>query len=302
MWIRRVRCHVCGGPKVTPSRTAYDYCSWCGTFVDWNHQVAYDTRGSQQPGPQYDALKVYLMPQIDAARRRGDRAAVEQAYRRLYAQHVADCPAAYSPRVGDETYRERIIAFHAASDALRLLDLASTALESEVERVSRTMFWMHTPEGQVVRPDRFFAVYNAFLPLQKRIDGVLRDAGVAAHHPDRAPEALLHKIAISAFVQNWIPRLDKATVQAALTMTGLAAQYEEMVAPSLDRRACAECGNRFDVAHGAQCVMCETCGTMLDARAHDVRCGQCGADVTPPQGERQFACPYCKCVLEIVRR
>src|SRR5687768_14616504 len=116
MWVRRVRCHACGGPKVTPSRTAMDYCSWCGTFTDWNHQTAYETRGSAQPGPQYDALKLFLTPQIEAARLRRDGPALEEAYRKLYVQHLADCPAAYSPRISEQAYREGIVAYHARCD------------------------------------------------------------------------------------------------------------------------------------------------------------------------------------------
>lgn len=300
MWVRRVRCYACGGPKVTPSRTAFDHCSWCGTFTDWNHQVAYETRGSAQPGPQYDTLKLFLTPQLEAARRQRDRAALEAAHRRLYAQHVADCPAAYSPRAQEPEYRAAIMAYHAACDAAQALDDECGRLEQEMIRVSRTLFWVDGPEGRTVRGDRFFAVYERFEPFQSRVDQVVADCGALAAHPDSPPASLLHKIARSRFLQAWMPVLDRATGERALALTGLASEYEELELPALDRRACGRCGSVAEVPRGASRPLCESCGSFLHV-LHDVPCSGCGAVLTPTSDASVLACPYCRSQLQVMR-
>jgi len=297
MWVRRVRCHVCGGPKVTPSRTAHDHCSWCGAFTDWNHAVAYATRGSMLPGPHYDALRTYLQPQIEEARRRGHFPNLVAAYRQLYAEHVVDCPAAYSPRISDATYRDAVVEYHAMRDAARLIDPQATQLEAELARVSRTMFYVDRPEGRFVRADRFFAVLTAFLPLQERLDSLLRPVGALEVHPDAPPLTLLQKIGRSAFLQAWMPMLEHDTGLAALESTGLTDQYEELTEFVVQTHVCTHCSAEVPTVDGARAVLCETCGT-LGGGERVVRCGGCGGGFSPMRGAIEVACPYCQRVVD----
>lgn len=232
MWVRRVRCHVCGGPKVTPSRTAHDHCSWCGAFTDCNHAVAYATRGSMLPGPHYDALRTYLQPQIEEARRRGHFPNLVAAYRQLYAAHVVDCP-----------------------------------------------------------------VLTAFMPLQERLDSLLRPVGALEVHPDAPPLTLLQKIGRSAFLQAWMPMLEHDTGLAALESTGLTDQYEELTEFVVQTHVCAECRAEVPTVEGARAVLCETCGT-LGGSERVVRCGGCGGGFSPMRGAIEVACPYCQRVVD----
>ncbi len=302
MLVRRVRCHVCGGPKVTPSRTAHDHCSWCGAFTDWNHGVAYATRGSMKPGPRYDALSVYLQPEIEQARRAGHFPNLVAAFKQLYEAHVTDCPAAYSPRISDARYRSAVVEYHAMRDAARRVDAVATSLEARMDQVSRTMFYVQRPEGRFVRPDRFFAVLNEFLPLQARLDDLLRASGAITVHPDAPPPVLLHKIGQSAFVQAWMPMLDHDTGLKALEATGLADQYEELAEVAIRGRPCPKCGDDVPVVDGAHAVLCEACGTLVGGGEHAVRCGGCGGGFTPDPAQRELACPWCRRVVDVTDR
>lgn len=301
MWIRKVRCHVCGGPKVTPSKTAHDHCSWCGTFTDWNHAVAYATRGSAAPGPQYRALEVYLRPEIEGAKRSGRFDQLVGAYTKLYEAHVADCPAAYSPRIADPAYRRAIVAYSAMRDAARHSDPKAIACENELGRVSRTMFYVDRPEGRFVRPDRFFAVLEAFLPLQARIDELLVASGALSVHPDAAPKPLLDKIGRSTFVQAWMPALDDETGKVALEKTGLADHYESIPDVPITHRACPTCGVDVPIAQGAHAVLCENCGTLVGA-GRTARCSGCGGGFVVPNDASSIGCPYCGRVVDVARR
>src|SRR5678815_345045 len=74
--VRKVRCRTCGAPKVTAPRTAYVYCDYCSTWMDWDFQIACATAGSQHPGPAYEGLRQMLHPKLEAARRSNDLAAL----------------------------------------------------------------------------------------------------------------------------------------------------------------------------------------------------------------------------------
>ncbi len=255
-----------------------------------------------KPGPRYDALAVYLQPEIEQARRAGHFPNLVAAFKQLYEAHVADCPAAYSPRISDVKYRQAVVEYHAMRDAARRVDSIATSLEAKMDQVARTMFYVQRPEGRFVRPDRFFAVLNEFLPLQARLDDLLRASGAITVHPDAPPPVLLHKIGQSAFVQSWMPMLDHDTGLKALEATGLADQYEELAEVPIHGRPCPKCGVDVPVVEGAHAVLCEACGTLVGGEAHAVRCGGCGGGFTPDPSQRELACPWCRRVVDVTNR
>jgi hypothetical protein len=36
-WLRRMRCPSCGAPKLTLSPTAYGYCDYCASYIDYDY-------------------------------------------------------------------------------------------------------------------------------------------------------------------------------------------------------------------------------------------------------------------------
>ena len=54
--VRNVRCPTCGAPKLTPAKTAYVYCDFCGSLTDYDFQKACENPQSNMPGPAYEQL------------------------------------------------------------------------------------------------------------------------------------------------------------------------------------------------------------------------------------------------------
>jgi len=247
-------------------------------------------------------LLVYLQPEIEEARRAGHFPNLVNAFRQLYEVHVKDCPAAYSPRISDPKYKRAVVEYHAMRDAARRVDAIATNLEARMTHVSQTMFYVERPEGRFVRPDRFFAVLNEFLPLQARLDDLLRASGAITVHPDAPPPVLLHKIGQSAFIQSWMPMLDHDTGLKALEATGLKDQYEELAEIPIRGQPCPTCHADVPLVEGAHAVLCEACGTLIGGGAHAVRCGSCGGGFTIDGTQREVACKWCKRMVDVTAR
>src|SRR5688500_12379162 len=85
--LKKVSCQQCGGSKLTRPKTAYVYCDFCGSLVDWDFRIACETAGSAKPGPAYEALQRVEAPLQLKAKAAGDRVAYAESTRRVFDAH-----------------------------------------------------------------------------------------------------------------------------------------------------------------------------------------------------------------------
>jgi predicted RNA-binding Zn-ribbon protein involved in translation (DUF1610 family) len=74
----------------------------------------------------------------------------------------------------------------------------------------------------------------------------------------------------------------------------LAEVWTELAEPGLEARHCGGCGAGLRIVAGARVVVCEACGTRLDAATPEQPCSGCGARITFPEGAVRASCPACR--------
>lgn len=320
MRIKRLTCRACGGPKVTPLRTAYVYCDYCGALTDFDFQIANATAGSARPDPQFEALSLYLRPRLAEALGRGDRHGYGSVQTQLFEAHIRTCPAAYSPRVGDPMYRQGILGYCVASRVVVDFDPALKRLEQDVEKAEQTMRWVEIDTGarwgygsapqpsapcpdtmyrSFARSDRFWNLFNAWNVRIGAIFAAYDRAGVVRTHPDKAPSDLLMRIDASVFVQKWLPSLQPDDAARLLATTRLSGEYVEQEAPKTIEKHCGICSADLPIVQGARCVLCFSCGYLLDVGLPDIVCHHCGYTFSP-SGGRTASCPKCRATAQLV--
>jgi Zn finger protein HypA/HybF involved in hydrogenase expression len=300
MYIKRLRCRTCGAPKVKPPSTAYVYCDYCGALTDWDFHIANATAGSAQPAPEYEARCLYLKPQLEEARVRGDRGRYAAVERQLFDTHVRACKASYSPRVGDPAYRGAIIEYQVATRVVVDFDPQLLYLEQATEKAEGTMRWTESGGQRLARSDRLWNLFGAFRAHRAAALSTFERAGVLRAHPDGAPGELLLRMELSAFVQRWLPALAPADAHRLLFETGLQGDYDDRPAPAAVLRHCGSCGVDLGVAPGARRVLCEGCGFLVDVGAPEIACEHCGGTISAPAGATMLACPYCRSHVTVV--
>ncbi len=289
--VKKSVCQECGASKVQPPRTAYLYCDYCGALVDWDVQNAISTAGSAKPDTAYQQLEAQVAPTLSQALAIGDKPVYRTTLNWLLDQHMRYCPAAYSPRLGDPSYRAAMLEFQVSS-------ILETDFDPETQRRKAAMKQSAMALQAHARMTRRLEVANlaqlltCFQAYQQRFMQVVDP--FVPRHPDRPSAELISAIMASMFAQTWLPLLDQAGQNWLIGELGLQAEYMPVPPMSTTERHCGHCGASLFVVPGAHRVVCEHCGYVNNVQLPELPCTGCGAPLSIPAGVAFFSCPYCQ--------
>lgn len=295
-FVKRCTCVVCGAPKKLPTITAYVYCDYCASLIDYDLRRACE--GDTAPGPGYAATVNGTHAASQAAIAAGDRDAYRDLQKRVYEAYVANVPMAVSHRArNDLGYRHAYIDYMAEAAVARAFDPAAQALEAEMKQRVMGLRYSGNMMSPTVAPDSFWPVVDT---LEKQIEvgrAIYRSAGLAEIDPDHA-EHLTGKFAWSGFCQGWLGMLPADTAGQLLDRAGLKNEYVPVQAEDGQPRHCGGCGGEFSALPGASAVICDGCGRKIEVGGAEIPCASCGATMTLPAGADQVACPFCHSQVE----
>lgn len=294
--LKKVACTQCGGSKVTPPKTAYVYCDYCGSLVDWDFRIACSTAGSARPGPAYEALQAQEGPKQKAAKDRGDREAYQASVRRVFDAHFTAAKGSWSPRLGDPDYRAALLEYTAQHYTLAAFDDDCVAKEAAMMHAVKGLQWAVGFQPKVGRAS-FEVLLDAVLAHNDRFVAVGQP--LLDTHPDGPTADLQRKIARSAFAQGWMTTLDKAGQDHMIERLGLGGEYVDVPDAKTQERHCGGCGRTLAVVEGARKVVCEDCGHTNDVQHPEIRCSGCGGPVSVLFAKRSFRCPSCSTELRV---
>ena len=294
-YVKRCRCAVCGAPKKLASVTAYVYCDYCGSLVDFDLHRACE--GSTLPGPEYRNLVNRVQPQIQVARAGGDRDALRELNKQIFASYVQNVPSAVSHRAkGDLVYRGQYVDYLAESEVIRAFDADATKLEQEMGQRVASLQWTTGPGGGLDRKvvsEPFWAMTDTLSRQLDVFSALAARTGVVDLDPDKA--SYLHaKIGWSGYCQGWLRYLSAEDAARLLDQTGLGNEYVPVQPEGAEAHNCGGCGGQIHALPGAKVVVCDGCGRSLDVGSAALTCPGCGGSVTLALGESNAACPFCQ--------
>ena len=296
-FVKRCTCVTCGAPKQLPSATAYVYCDYCASLVDFDLRQACE--GDTLPGPEYVALVNSSQAASQAAVAAGDRDGYRAIQERIFSAYVANVPMAVSHRArNDQEYRQAYVRYMAEAGVARAFDPAYQVLEAEMRQRVMGLRYTGNMMSPTVDPDSFWPMAGT---LEKQIElsqAHYRSGGFASIDPDRG-EHLLPKMAWSGFCQGWLGLLPTDAAARLLQQTGLTSEYVPVAAVDGQPRHCGGCGAEFTALPGANAIVCEGCGRTMHLGDAEIPCASCGATMTLPAGADETSCPFCQ---SLVRR
>lgn len=296
--IKKSVCRSCGASKVQSPKTAFIYCDYCGALVDWDFRISITTAGSAKPGPEYLRLEAQVAPILAHALSTGDQATYRNTLTGLLDQHMRSCPASYSPRLGDPTYRAAMLEFQVCSILATDFDPQTRALKAQFEQAQRMVQPYPRPGLPAgIEPQSFQRLYAAFIAHHDRFMQVA--APCMAKHPDGATFELISMIQKSIFAQTYLRNLEKPQQDWLIATLGLEAEYIPYQEQPTTQRHCGGCGAGLSVVAGARRVVCEYCGRANDVQRSEMACIGCGAPVSIPFGVARFPCPHCNVDLRV---
>ena len=293
-FIKRINCSQCGAPKSLPSTTAYLYCDYCGSLIDYDFRIANADTNAGLTNTVFHRIIAALQGPMAQARARGDRNAYRELYRQVFSQWVAECPLAVSPRArNDAAFRDQLVAYLAECAVTKDLDPRQAPLDARMELLAASLRRIPTPGGAWIVAGEFWPYAELFKQQMELTYALIHETGVDAMDPDKAPAGVALRMEYSAFCQGWLPHLTPTDGERLLKFYGLDAQYDELKPQQTGRHQCGACGAEMQTLAGARTEVCETCGFTIDVGSQAVPCRKCGAQLSFPISASHVLCPFC---------
>src|SRR5215472_13045351 len=269
-FVKRCSCVVCGASKKLPTVTAYVYCDYCASLIDYDLRRACE--GDTSPGPAYAATVNSTQAASRAAVAAGDRDAYVELQRKVYEAYVTYVPMAVSHRAKhDSAYRSDYVDFMAAFAAARAFDPTAQALEAEMKQRVMSLRYGGPMMSPTVAPDSFWPLVDTLEKQHENGAALYRSAGLGDIDPDHAGH-LTGKLAWSQFCQGWLGMLPADAAEQLLDRAGLKNQYVPIDAHDGEDRHCGGCGAELSKLPGASAVICEGCGRKVDLGSAEIPC------------------------------
>jgi DNA-directed RNA polymerase subunit RPC12/RpoP len=290
-FVKRCSCAVCGAPKKLPTITAYVYCDYCASLIDYDLRRACET--DTTPGPEYAAIVNGTNARAKAVVTAGDRDGYRDLQKTVYEAYVRYVPMAVSHRArNDPGYVRAYVDYMAEAAVVRAFDPTAQALDAEMtQRVMGLRYggYMLSP---TVDPESFWPLVELTEKQIEVYEGLYSSGNLADLDPDRS-EHVVGKFAWSGFCQGWLGMLPADAAQQLLERTGLVNEYVPVHTDDGQPRHCGGCGGDITALPDAKALICEGCGRMIDVNSAELRCANCGGSMTLPVGADNIACPYC---------
>jgi len=293
-FIKRVNCSQCGAPKSLPSTTAYIYCDFCGSLIDYDFRIANADTNAGLTNTVFHRIVASVQEPLAQTKARGDRDSYRNLYRQIFSQWIQECPMAVSPRArNDSAFREQLVAYLAECIVTKDLDPRQAPLDAKMEALVASLQRIPTAGGAWMVAGGFWPYAELFKQQMELAYALMHEMGVDAMDPDKAPQGVALRMEYSTFCQGWLPHLSPADGERLLKMFKLDAEYDEVRPQQTDLHKCGGCGVELHTLPGARKVVCETCGNTIDISGGEVSCGKCGAQLSFPISVNHLLCPYC---------
>ena len=293
-FIKRVSCPQCGAPKSRPSTTAYIYCDFCGSLMDYDFRMANANTNAGITNTIYARIMMTVQMPLMQAKARNDHDAVRQIYKQVFTQWLQECPNAASPRaIKDMDFRKQFIDYCAECAVIKDMDPNQATLQVKMDGLVARLQRIPTPGGAWMVAGPFWEYAALYKEQMIGTYALIRQLGADQLDPDHASSEVALRMEYTTFCQAWLPHLSAADGEQLLKFYGLNSEYDEVQPHESEQRHCGSCGSDVEALPGAKQVVCESCGFTLDVGSQAVPCQKCGALLSFPVSVNHVVCPYC---------
>jgi DNA-directed RNA polymerase subunit RPC12/RpoP len=293
-FIKRVSCPQCGAPKSRPSTTAYIYCDYCGSLMDYDFRMANANTNAGITNTVYARIMQTVQMPLMQAKARNDREMVRQIYKQVFTQWLQECPNAASPRaIRDMDFRKQFIDYCAECAVIKDMDPNQATLQTQMDGLVARIQRIPTPGGAWRVAGPFWEYATLFKQQMEGTYALIRQLGADQLDPDHTSPEVALRMEYTTFCQAWLPHLSAADGERVLKFYGLNSEYDEVQPHESEQRHCGSCGSDVEALPGAKQVVCESCGFTLDVGSQAIPCQKCGALLSFPISVNSVVCPYC---------
>jgi len=294
-FIKRSTCVRCGAPKTLPSSTAYLYCDYCGSLVDYDFRLANAGTNAGITNTIYARIVDPCRPDMERAKATGNYDEYRRVMRYVYSRWIDECPQAMSPRVRtDADFRDRMVAYCVESTVCKDMDPVQQQMDAQMNALIAGLQRIPQPGGAWLFAGDFWTMAAHWKEQMRLAYAAMDHHGITALDPDDPPPGVAVKMEHSASCQAWLPHLSAEDGKRLLDEFGLSGDYVQPKQQTIEHHRCGGCGAELQTVVGARVVVCEQCGRQIDIQTGAAPCRTCGAPLNFPVAQARLNCPYCQ--------
>ncbi len=301
MIVQNLKCPICGANKVTPSKSMYIYCDYCGSWMGYDMQAAvsesykvFTLKNMNSPKvKEYNRLN---LESLECARNKNKDGFVKSKLQ-FHELEFDLFPERHGPKGKQSAFRKKYMDYYKAMYEELVDDDYFERTYINPPKINADNLKSSYVDGELKYEldDAFFEFFDANLAIVNKGIETSKNFESMKLHPEYdvvKNSDLMYKFTVGSMIQSF----GKDAVGPILKHLGMEDEMIEIPDVSIDKMNCVVCNAELDVPEGAKSVMCVECGCKNEVSAGQISCPNCAACFDPVKENE--TCPYCNSKIE----
>lgn len=300
MLVKNQKCYVCGANKVTKSKSMYVYCDYCGSWMGYDMQAAWqesmnvwtNNSDNAELKKQYNDLCIKL---AEVKKDRNKEIFIDTQIQ-IHKLEFDIYPERFGPKGKQKAFREKYLQFYSEMYNETINEDYFIRLEKySLIDSSKLKYTVENGRLKYDINDDFFKFFEENLNIIKEGFEDWDSFESVKNHPEG--EVVLNKdFMFKNSVYLMLQIYNNNEVEALVKHFGLENSYVEIPDVTLTEISCKTCNTKLNVPENSDSVVCENCGCVNLVQTGMLRCLNCSASYNPVESK---ACPYCGSMPDI---
>jgi len=300
MLVKNQKCYVCGANKVTKSKSMYVYCDYCGSWMGYDMQAAWQEAmnvwGNSSDNSQLKQQYNDLCLKMAEIKKTHNKELFIDTQLQIHKLEFDLYPDRFGPKGKQKAFRDKYLQFYT--------DFYNETVNEEFFVRNEKYFLIdgsklkYTVENGRLKyeiNDDFFNYFQENLNILEEGFKNWDSLESLKNHPEgevSKNKDFMYKNSVYIMLQIY----NNNEVEALVKHFGFENDYIEIPDVNLNDLICKICSTKLTVPEDADSVVCETCGCINIVQTGMLKCLNCSASYNPLESK---ACSYCGSMPDI---
>lgn len=300
MLVKNQKCYVCGANKITKSKSMYVYCDYCGSWMGYDMQGAWqesmDVWQNNSGNSQLKQNYINLGTKLAEARKTHNKELFIETQLQMHKTEFELYPERFGPKGKQKAFRDKYLQYYSDLYNETINDEYFTRIEkySQID-ASKLKYTVENGRLKYEINDDFFKFFDENLNIIKEGFENWDSLDSLKNHPEG--EVIRNKdFMFKNSVYLMLQIYNNNEVEALVKHFGLENSFVEIPDVALTEITCKTCNTKLNVPENSDSVVCENCGCVNQVQTGLLKCLNCSATYNPVESK---ACPYCGSIPDI---
>ncbi len=301
MLVQNSKCQICGANKVTPNKSMYIYCDYCGSWMGFDMDSATREAASTFSVGNMSNPEVVEYNQLNAKLVEFAKAKDVEGFIKtrlvIHEKEFEMFPERHGPKGKQSAFRNKYMIYYEAMYKETITDEYLEKTYINPRQINSDNIKCTVVDGVVKyeMDDAFFEFFDANWKVVTESMESSKDLKCVNLHPEYEVvknSDLMLKITLNSMIQAY----GSDAAGPIYKHLGMDSKMIEIPDVNINEMNCVVCNSDLLVPEGAKSVMCVDCGCKNEVTLGQISCPNCAAPFDPIRENE--TCPYCNSKIE----